>query len=465
MSGGSSLVTSGQVAVVLSATTVIFLSLLFAQARKARTLVDLWVVPGAFLVNVLGWAVSVWLYVVYYNGAGDSIGTYFGRGVDLYHHFHGHPGSLFKLLLGILPPEELYTYNLPRRFLTDSGTWYTVKLSALTMTVVGTNFLYLGFVFTLFGFAGAYGVYRTLARDLPSIRHGRAFCFMYIPSFVLYGSGLMKEPICTFGAYLLFNFVYRLAQDNRFSFVALAGAIVGAHFLLSIKSYIFLAFAPGLLLWTVLRFYRKVENPILRVGLTPVMIVVVSVGLFYAQGIVAAKTQELALDQVTETIASQTEYWNENATSGSAYTLPDIEFTPAGLLKSLPSLYLTGAFRPYLWDSRSVIILLAAFESTALFVWVCFFMFRSGFGTFWRRVFGDPMLLCFFVYSFIFFPVVALTSGNFGTLIRYRLPALPFFLAMFVIGDYLASRARSARVSPASTADASGMGYLAPASS
>ena len=437
------IVTFQQLVVVAVATAILAGGLLLASAGRAKGVVDLCFIPIAFVVNILGWAGSVWLYVVYYGGAGDSIGTYYGRGLTLYRSLQGQFSSIGQLLLGVLPEQTLYTYDLPRRFLTETGTWYTVKLSALLMTLVGPNFLYLGYVFTLFGFLGALGIYKLLADDFPAIKFQLGLCFMFIPSFVLYGSGLMKEPICTFGNFLVFNFVYRLAHRGQFSLLALGGAAIGAHLLLSIKSYIFLAFAPGLLLWLALRFASRVENLIVRAAAAPVLFIMTIGGLVLAQDIVAAKTQELALDQVAETISSQTEYWNKNATSGSSYTLPNIDFTPAGLLADFPSLYMTGAFRPYLWDSRSVIILLAALESTALLCLVFYYMVRHGFLTFWRKTLTSPMLVGFFVFSFIFFPVVALTSGNFGTLIRYRLPALPFFLAMFVLSDYLIARARS----------------------
>ena len=432
----SNLVSLEQILVIGLYTFLIFLFLLYRESKTAGSVVETLILPFAFLANIAGWCISVWLYSVYYGGAGDSINTYFGHGVELSYWFKGHTLDIARVLFENIESDRLYTYVFPSKFESTTGTWFMVKLSAVFVSLVGPNYLYIGYIFTLFGFLGIANMYKLVSSEYPSERYALALVFLLVPSFIIYGSGLMKEPVSTLGISLVFQFFFYLNIKRRLTLGTTLLLIIGSYLILATKSYIYLAMMPAFFLWTTIQLYQRVPNKIVQKMLLPVTIFGFIALLYAAQGIVAAQTRTLAIDKLADNISSRTEYWNENATSGSAYTLPDIDFEGLGILKSFPKLYVIGAFRPYLWDSRSAIIFAASLETTAIVLYILYCYFENGFFRFWRALLSHPMLVGFLVYSIIFFPVVALTSGNFGTLIRYRLPCLPFFLSAFILARY-----------------------------
>jgi hypothetical protein len=62
-----------------------------------------------------------------------------------------------------------------------------------------------------------------------------------------------------------------------------------------------------------------------------------------------------------------------------------------------------------------------------------FALIKTGFKKFFGKIFNTPTLLFMFTYSVFLAGLVAITTTNFGSLVRYKIPAMPFFLCMVVI--------------------------------
>jgi hypothetical protein len=79
-------------------------------------------------------------------------------------------------------------------------------------------------------------------------------------------------------------------------------------------------------------------------------------------------------------------------------------------------------------------MLLSALENTFLLLLFIKVLLKNGMGFFFR-VFGNPVLTLCFVFSIFFAFSLGLTTANFGALVRYKIPAIPFFLSMLYILD------------------------------
>jgi hypothetical protein len=58
---------------------------------------------------------------------------------------------------------------------------------------------------------------------------------------------------------------------------------------------------------------------------------------------------------------------------------------------------------------------------------------KIGVGTFFKIAFSRPELIFCLIFSLTFGALVALSTSNFGALVRYKIPCLPFYLALFFI--------------------------------
>jgi hypothetical protein len=102
--------------------------------------------------------------------------------------------------------------------------------------------------------------------------------------------------------------------------------------------------------------------------------------------------------------------------------------------KFIPGVWVT-LFRPYLWEVKNPVMLLSAVESTAMLIFAFYiFVINPGFTKCMRFIGSNPFVLFCLVFSIAFAFAVGFSTYNFGSLVRYKIPMIPFFLsALFVI--------------------------------
>src|SRR5690606_36128594 len=93
-------------------------------------------------------------------------------------------------------------------------------------------------------------------------------------------------------------------------------------------------------------------------------------------------------------------------------------------------------FRPYLWETRKVIQLINALEATILLLVTIKVFISVGPKRLWMTISADPTIQFCLIFSLIFAFAVGISSGNFGTLSRYRIPCLPFYGLTLVLIYY-----------------------------
>jgi hypothetical protein len=205
---------------------------------------------------------------------------------------------------------------------------------------------------------------------------------------------------------------------------------LGTYFIFIIKPYILFAFVPALLFFFVVSYKNRFDKQS-RKFLTPVLYlagIFGSILVLYLFGI----TQFSSFENLLE--LSQTTQYNINTTedSGSSYAL-NFDATIFGLLGAAPLAINITLFRPYLWEIKSPFMLLAAVESVVLLVLTVRIIWKTGFRKFIYLIADTPLLLLLITFSLIFSVFVGISTGNFGTLVRYKIPCLPFYWAFFFI--------------------------------
>lgn len=102
----------------------------------------------------------------------------------------------------------------------------------------------------------------------------------------------------------------------------------------------------------------------------------------------------------------------------------------------MPAAVNVALFRPYLWESRSPFILLSAIESTIAIFIVLRILFNVGIFGFIRYL-KVPEVALGILYAVILGTACGITAYNFGALVRFKIPFLPFFFAaLFIMQHY-----------------------------
>lgn len=78
-------------------------------------------------------------------------------------------------------------------------------------------------------------------------------------------------------------------------------------------------------------------------------------------------------------------------------------------------------------------MLFTALESLVILLMTLYVIWKAGLIAFLKKIFNDPIVFLCIVYALLFAAIVGISTLNFGTLARYRIPIIPFYLAGLLI--------------------------------
>lgn len=390
--------------------------------------------PGLTL-KILG-AIFIGLIYQYYYGGGDTM-LYFHH-ADIINSSMGESfGKWFNLIFHI--PEWYdgrYSEYISKMEWYQSSTEYVVAcIVAFLGLFTFTTYLPTAVLLGALAFTGIWALFRTFATKYPYYTKQVAISVLYIPSTIMWGSGIFKDTICMFGLGWLTYGAFRLLINRDFRIGTIIMTILAFYLVASIKVYILLAFVPALVLWILFTYSHRIRNAFGRFMLKVLVIAGSFVGFLVFSQKFASSLDKYSLENVATTSYRTSSFIAERSgDEGSAYSLGEMDPSIGGMLKKFPAAVNVSLFRPYLWETKKVMQLLSALEAT-MFLWVTIKILISiGPRRTWRTITSDPTIQFCLIFAIIFGFAIGVSSGNFGTLSRYRIPCLPFYaLALMLI--------------------------------
>jgi hypothetical protein len=224
--------------------------------------------------------------------------------------------------------------------------------------------------------------------------------------------------------------------------------VVSLIIIKAIKVYILLCFLPAAFFWVFLEYRARITSRALQALALPFTIVI-SIPLGYFA--IVKVTEDNARYQL-ENIATTTQVTAEwltqmgNVSNGSVYSLGEFDGSFGSMLSKFPQAVVVTLYRPFLWEVRNPVMLLSALESL-FFLYLTIQMFRNfKIKVLFKMLNDQPVLLFCFVFSITFAFAVGISSYNFGTLVRYKIPMMPFFLsALYIIQSQSVKKSKKLR--------------------
>jgi hypothetical protein len=279
---------------------------------------------------------------------------------------------------------------------------------------------------------GTLAIYNALHDAAPDIAPKRLFgATVLYPSIAFWTAALHKEAFCIMGMGLLLA-GWRAAYNKKIR--ALFYAPLGVVLILMFRAPALPPLIIGLALHFVMERMKKAGRG--SIAVSPVYFGL-GLGLLAVGMILTSKVSpELGLDRIADTLAIQQKAWNTLANNGtpggSAFDLDDaapVHSTQEQLARA-PLALLNALFRPQLFDVTNPLVLVSAIEMSAM-TWFMYSAFkRHKVGGVVSRIQQSPFLLMCTVITIVGCTFVGLTTFNFGSMARYRVPFLPFYGSM-----------------------------------
>jgi hypothetical protein len=114
--------------------------------------------------------------------------------------------------------------------------------------------------------------------------------------------------------------------------------------------------------------------------------------------------------------------------------LGELDGSFGSMLRLAPQAINVSLFRPYLWEVSNPLMALSALASLVFFILSLVLIFKYRLRV--LRSFRNPDVSFSFVFSIIFAFAVGVSSFNFGTLVRYKIPLMPFYAMTMILIFY-----------------------------
>lgn len=418
--------------------TPVYIIILFFIVKKLKNKyysnspLHVFILP-AFFIHVVA-CIFFAMIMQYYYGYGDTYGYYTGAH-ETWVAFIKNPKVAFELIFSNRENfSELAVSWAPYSSFTGfaSSSSAVVKIAGFVGLFCWGSYLPITLVFGTLSLWGTWLIYITINKYFPHLYKYTAIACLFIPSLVMWSSVLGKEPPCMFALGLCFySFDKILHKKGIISHTIYF--IIGAITLLAIKNYIFYTFAIAISAWGFRSFVFNIKSYLVRFIVRSIVFLCVLGFLIYffgtdnnlKQNFIKGLTMGENLQQLMTSV-------NE-AEGGSGYKLPSLNMSVGGFIKSFFLSLNVTLFRPYLWECTNPLMLMSFLESFGTFLLVLMVLFKAGIRKIIRYCSEYPVLFFMIAFTFLLGPIVGFISFNFGTLVRYKIPFLPFFISFLVI--------------------------------
>jgi hypothetical protein len=383
-------------------------------------------------VKILGGFFYAIVYQYYYNG-GDTMGYFWVGNTFVIALFNDPLLCLQQLfaseqLPGIAPYLKIACQNQFDINMAGGGSLLIAKMM-FPLCIIGLcSYLPATLFLSIFSFYCSVKLFKVFNASFPGKPTICAWTTLYWPSIAFWGSSINKDTFCYGFLCLLVYGIYRLLNGgNIFKYLFLI--VVSSYVIIVIKVYIFLALMPGLLFWLYFLLKNKIQSKFIKRLFAPILIIII---VFIGSQLISKITEQFkqfAFENVLDNIKQTGDYISLTTRDGSGYTLGDFDpNSPASVVKLIPASINVTLFRPYIFESKKPIILISALESFFLLIVTVFVLFKTGIFTTIKIVAKNPFIIFSLFFSIFFAFVVGLSTLNFGSLVRYKIPCLPFYL-------------------------------------
>jgi len=368
-----------------------------------------------------------WLYSEYYHDrATADVFKFFDDSAIMFDAIYEKPSDFFKMLTGIesdsLYFDTYYTkmnywfqpYNLDYGTFNDTRT--IIRINAF-LRIFSFGYYPVHLLFWCFmSLLGGVLLYKACIQYFIHWPISLAFSIFLIPSVLCWSSAILKEGIVMLLLGTLFIALRNMFQ-KKWVFASFLLISFSAISFIYVKVYILLALFPALISWTLvhLRNYKQIAA-------TFVIIHLICICLLLNLHLVFPTLNFLEIISMKQQAIIRLAWYND---SGSLLDVNPLDPNLFSLLRNLPDALFTALFRPFLWNWNGILQWFSALENFAL---LCLIGISF---THQSKKLNPPTITFIFVcfsFGLILLSVMGLTTPVLGSLVRYRMPALPFIV-------------------------------------
>lgn len=413
--------------------TIVMMALKYSNARKSRDKIYEYFMPG-LLLKMFGALALGWVYYFYYLG-GDTV-NYFNTSCSMVDLLLKNPDDFNYIYFGEPKQSEYFILNSKYEFtywVNDQYAFFVCKCFFPIVLICFKSYFASAIVVASICYIGVWRLFLVFNNEFPHLFKLFAWSILYVPSVVFWGSGIMKDSITFSAACIFVHGFYWFFTQHKWKLKFIFALLLGAYLLIAIKPYILFALLPGSVLWFLSLRVAKIKSVLFKIIFAPSLIFLgIVIGLFVLQQL-GDSLGKYSMDKVIQTASGAQKDLKQSYYEGNSFDIGDYEPTPVGILSVSHKAIFAALFRPTLIDVRNVVMFICALENTFILGFFIYLLFKLKVYRFFILITESPILMFSFIFSVFFAFSVGVSISNFGTLVRLKIPCIPFFLSTLVI--------------------------------
>ena len=383
-------------------------------------------------------------YTVVYKG-GDTIGYYetamsysklamhnpinFLKAYFVVENSQESKMNLFPVDQTGMPVDYLYV---------DNKTLFTSKFYVPFLLLTGNGYFACSILVGALSFIGNWGLYLLFYRKYPDQKWLLAIAILFLPSVLFWTGGISKDTITFLFTCSSVYFFYRLIEF-KYSTIYLLLFFFCLWILVAVKPYIILVMLPSMAVWFLHRYTGKIEKRLIRIIALPLLLTISVTIMLVIFNLFGESMGKFSVDQALETAVVTQHDLKQDYYGGNSFDIGEFDASVSGVISKFPQATFAGLFRPTLLEVKTPLSLISAIENTFL-LWLCFILLlRLLLGGMYKgapmidMLKAEPVLIFCLVFCLLFAFMIGLTTSNFGALVRFKSPMLPFYATLIFV--------------------------------
>ncbi len=381
----------------------------------------------ALTLRIIGALAVGFIYQFYYSG-GDTFNFHTHGSRHIWEAFWDSPSKGIQMVLSSGKHQEnFYAYSSRIYFFSDPPSFFVIRVAALLDLLTFSTYSATAVLFAAISFIGSWMLFLTFYNKYPELYRWIAAGALFIPSVFFWGSGLLKDTLVLAALGMATYELDKLFIRKRISVFHIVLLLVSLYVIFSVKKFLLQAYLPAVILWTYMGRIQRIRSMVLRILVFPFILGLSAFLAYYSVVKVGEGDTRYAAEKLSQTarITAMDIRFQTGREAGSGYTLGELDGSFGGMLRLAPKAINVTLFRPYLWEVRNPLMLLSALEGTGFLFLVLYVLWKRR--TSALRAFAHPDIAFTMVFSIVFAFAVGVSTFNFGSLARYKIPLLPYF--------------------------------------
>lgn len=380
----------------------------------------------AFCIKIIAGIALTFVYTNHYTKRTEAdTFRYFDDSYYLHKAATENPKAYLRMLLGVDDGEDLMPYldKMNNWFPAERTTFYNdnrtvIRINALLRWISFGNYYVHLMIFAFAAFYGLTFIYKAFHRYFVGKKKILGCILFLTPSILFWSSGILKEGplLLVFGIFL--NVIHKIFIRRAYwqHYVLILFCTL---FLFHLKFYVGLLLIPSITAYFWI-LYQKGPHPIIKICIN-----------YFTYFIVAVIWHSYNWNWSLFTVLK----WKRQDFIGLANAMDaksyfhtgNLEDNPISFLKNIPAGLINAIGRPFPWDVYSLLTLPNAVENilVLIFIGVCI-----KFGSLKQF---NKIGYFFGSYAFTLLTIIGMVTPIFGSLVRYKIPVLPFLLMFFLL--------------------------------